>query len=66
MTLEKRDLAIIGFLSFSILPVFTDPFHQKTEKIIFWEWAGKELWELYTGIELALKRLKGERFQNAL
>lgn len=29
--------------------VFDDPFHEKTDKVCFWEWLGKELWELFAG-----------------
>lgn len=29
--------------------VFDDPFHEKTEKVCFWEWLGKEIWKLIQG-----------------
>jgi len=30
----------------SFARIFEDPFHEKTEKVTFWEWLGKGVWEL--------------------
>jgi len=49
---EKTERAVVIILIFvlvSFMPMFTDPFHQKLEKVSFWEWLGKEIWELWHG-----------------
>ena len=40
-------MIVLGGLSF--MPLFVDPFHQKTEPVCFWEWIGKEIWEIFNG-----------------
>lgn len=51
---KKKWLIIAGFgivLGLGLLPLFPDPFHQKTENVCFWEWLAKELWEMIHGEE---------------
>lgn len=42
-------LILMIFVLGTFAPIFTDPFHQKTESVCFWEWIGKEIWEIFNG-----------------
>lgn len=58
---EELDDLILILGVFSIVPIFPDPFHPEKHdgefrRVIFWEWLPKELWELWSGIELALRK----------
>lgn len=60
---HEKEVTVMAWLS--VIPLFVDPWHPEKyggefRRVMFWEWAYKELWEIWTGIELALKRLRGE------
>lgn len=46
----KMKLFLVGIaitlIGLSFYPLFDDPFHEKEEKVCFWEWLGKEIMEL--------------------
>ena len=42
-------IALVVFAGLSLAPLFIDPFHSKESKVCFWEWAGKEIWEIFNG-----------------
>lgn len=59
--MTNEESLLVGALITSVIPIFNDPFHPEkyggeARRVIFWEWLYKELWELYTGIELRLRR----------
>jgi len=35
--------ALALLLGLSFLPLFPDPYHEKTEQVCFWEWLYKEI-----------------------
>ena len=49
----KHKLFIIGILitliGFSFYPLFEDPFHEKEERVCFWEWLWREFYEKLWG-----------------
>lgn len=40
---------VLTLIGLSLYPLFEDPFHEKKEKICFWEWLYKEIHELLHG-----------------
>ena len=42
-------IVIVILIGLSLAPFFTDLFHQKDTKVCFWEWVGKEVYELIFG-----------------
>jgi len=57
--MQKSDF-IPAVLVASLIPIFPDPFHPEKyggefRTVIFWEWLAKELYEVYSGIELKLR-----------
>lgn len=49
----KMKLFLIGIaitlIGLSFYPFFDDPYHEKKEKVCFWEWLLKEISELFKG-----------------
>jgi hypothetical protein len=39
----------VALLGLSFVPMWTDPYHEKEEPVIFWEWLYKEIVELVSG-----------------
>lgn len=57
---DSTEPLILGFFIVSVIPIFPDPFHPEKyggepKKVMFWEWLAKEIWEVYSGVELRLK-----------
>jgi len=42
-------VAAVVLLGASFIPMWDDPYHEKEEPVIFWEWLYKEVWELIYG-----------------
>lgn len=49
----KTKLFLVGIaitlIGFSFYPVFEDPYHDKDDRVCFWEWLGKEIMEQIHG-----------------
>ena len=42
-------VVISVLVGLTFVPMFPDPYHEKTEPVIFWEWLYKEVAELIGG-----------------